>query len=142
MEFHLHHKYITEIHLALGRSFPSANLRATRSTTVPAHKTVSIQARICLRVAVWYQLVLTVNQAYLVTSVSESTASGASALDDKTVTIEGTSVSLQRVLLATITCLHITNSIVAMIKYHIHYPIFMACTGGAVISLISYPYTV
>ena len=35
----------------------------------------------------------------------------------------------------------ITNSHVATIKYHMHYPIFMACTGGAVISLTSYPYT-
>ena len=50
-------------------------------------------------------------------------------------------ISLQRVLLAT-TCLHITNSHVAMIKYHMHYPIFVAHTGGAVISLTSYPYTV
>ena len=32
------------------------------------------------------------------------------------------------------------NSHVATIKYHMHYPIFMACTGAAVISLTSYPY--
>ena len=51
-------------------------------------------------------------------------------------------ISLQRVLLATTTRLHITNSHVVTIKYHMHYPIFMACTGGAVISLTSYPYTV
>ena len=50
-------------------------------------------------------------------------------------------ISLQRVLLATTTPLHITNSHVATIKYHMHYPIFMACTGGAVIFLTSYPYT-
>ena len=37
---------------------------------------------------------------------------------------------------------HITNSDVATIKYHMHYPIFMACTGAAGISLKSYPYTV
>ena len=30
----------------------------------PAHKTVSLQARTCLRVAVWYKFVLTVNRAY------------------------------------------------------------------------------
>ena len=51
-------------------------------------------------------------------------------------------VSLQRVLLATTMRLHNANSHVATIKYHMHYPIFMACTGGAVISLTSYPYTV
>ena len=31
---------------------------------------------------------------------------------------------------------------VAMIKYHMQYPVFMACTGTAVISLTSYPYIV
>jgi len=42
------------IQLALGMTFPSADLHET--TTVPAHKTVSLQARICSRVAdsVWY----------------------------------------------------------------------------------------
>ena len=34
-----------------------------------------------------------------------------------------------------------SNSHVATIKYHIHYPIFMAFTGAAVISLMSYLYT-
>ena len=45
-------------------------------------------------------------------------------------------ISLQRVLLATTQRLLITNSNVATIKYHMHYPI---CTGGAVISLTSLP---
>ena len=43
---------------------------------------------------------------------------------------------------ATTTRLHIMNSHVASIKYHMHYPIFMACTGAAVMFLTSYPYTV
>ena len=34
------------------------------------------------------------------------------------------------------------DSHVATVKYHMHYPIFMACTGAAVIFLTSYPYTV
>ena len=38
--------------------------------------------------------------------------------------------------------LHITDSHVATIKHHMHYPIFMACTGGAVIFVTSNPYTV
>ena len=69
-------------------SFPSANLCAT--TTVPVHKMVSLQAIICSRVAVWYSLVLNVNRAYPATlaSESESTVSGASAPDDKTVTVQ------------------------------------------------------
>ena len=38
--------------------------------------------------------------------------------------------------------LHIMNSHMAIIKYHMHYPIFMACTGAAVIFMTSNPYTV
>ena len=40
-------------------------------------------------------------------------------------------ISLQRVLLTTSTRLHITNIHMATIKYHMHYLIFMACTGGS-----------
>ena len=36
----------------------------------------------------------------------------------------------------------ITNSHMTSIKYHMHYPIFMDCTGAAVVFLMSYPYTV
>ena len=69
---------------------------------------------------------------------SESTASGTSAPDDKTATVQykpATSLAGNNIALA-------YYSHVATIKYHMHYPIFMACRGGAVISLTSYPYTV
>jgi len=42
-------------------------------------------------------------------------------------------------MLGTTTHLNIINSHVAMIKYHMHCPIFMACVSAAV---MSYPYTV
>ena len=66
--------------------------------------------------------------------------SSASALDDKTATVQykpSTSLAGNNNALV-----YITNSHVVTIKYHMHYPIFMACMGGAVISLMSYPYTV
>ena len=37
---------------------------------------------------------------------------------------------------------HITNSHVATFKYHMHYPVSMACMGAAVISVMLYPDTV
>ena len=69
-------------------------------------------------------------------SESESTASGVST-DDKTAK-PVTSLAGKNNALA-----HYeqSNSHVATIKYHIHYPIFMAFTGAAVISLMSYLYT-
>ena len=46
-----------------------------------------------------------------------------------------------RALILTTMHLHITNSCAVRIKHHIHYPIFMACTGAVVISVMSDPYT-
>ena len=75
-------------------------------------------------------------------SENESTASGGSAPDDKMATVQykpATSLAGNN------------NSYNALAHYeqsrgydqnHMHYPIFMACTDRAVISLTSYPYTV
>ena len=68
-----------------------------------------------------------------------STTSGASALDDKTATVQykpATGLAGNNNALA-----HYEQSR-DYDQYHMYYPIFMACTGGAVISLTSYPYTV
>ena len=57
-----------------------------------------------------------------------STTSGASAPDDKMATVQykpATNLAGNNNVLA-----HYSH--VATIKYHMHYPIFMACTGGAV----------
>ena len=78
-------------------------------------------------------LVSTYCQLGILTSVSdsESTASGTTT-DDKTATIR---YKLE-------TSPSGNNKKLAMIKYHMYYPIFMAYTGAAVISLTSYLYTV
>ena len=57
------------------------------------------------------------------------------SVDDKTATIQYKPVM-------SVADNNITNSHKTTIKYHMHYPIFTACTGGVVISLTSYPYTV
>ena len=69
-------------------------------------------------------------------SKGEFTASGVST-DDKTAAIQYKPVMS---LAGNNALVH--HSHVAMIKYHMHYQILMACTGAAVISFTSYPYTV
>ena len=69
-------------------------------------------------------------------SKGKSAASAGVSTDDKTIHYKPV---MSRS--ATITLLHITNSHKAMIKNHMHYPMFMACTGAAVISLTSHLYT-
>ena len=74
-------------------------------------------------------------------SESKSTVSIAST-DDKTAIIYPLYKPLTiRALMLTTMHLHITNSCAVRIKHHIHYPIFMACTGAVVISVMSDPYT-
>ena len=69
-------------------------------------------------------------------SKGESTASGVST-DDKAAAIQYKPVTS---LAGNNALVH--HSHVATIKYHMHYQILMACTGAAVISFTSYPYTV
>ena len=78
--------------------------------------------------------VLTVSRAV---SESESTASGASTDISKTAIIQYKPITS---LAGNNTLAHYEQS--CGFKYHMHYPIFMACTGAAVIFLTSYPYTV
>ena len=60
-------------------------------------------------------------------SESESTASGVST-DDKTATVQYKPVTS----LTDNSNAHAHYSHVAMNKHHMHYPIFMACTGAAI----------
>ena len=71
-------------------------------------------------------------------SESESTASSVLQMTGKTATVQYkpvTTLADNKSALA-----HWSH--MAMIKYHMQYPVFMACTGTAVISLTSYPYIV
>ena len=83
-------------------------------------------------------LVSTYCQLGISTSVSKSESAASSAsTDDKTATVQYkpvTSLSRNNALA------HYSH--VAMIKYHMHHPIFIAFVGAALIFLTSYPYTV
>ena len=71
-------------------------------------------------------------------SKSESTASRV-LTDNKTVTIQYKPVTN---LAGSKNVLQVTCSHMATFNYHMHYPIFMACTDAAVISMTMYLDTV
>ena len=76
----------------------------------------------------------------VLTSVSESESAASSVLQmtGKTATVQYKSVTS----LADNKSALALWSHMATIKFHMQYPIFMPCTGAAVISLTSYPYIV